>query len=232
MRTAIKAVLLILLLAIGGAMLYAHETNPWQKKLNLETPHKMNELAIAENRLKNWPPELNSKFPELQLVDHTGSGFDLAKLAGKPTLVEIVAMSCAGCQAYSGGNKVGAYGGFPAQREIQSIEEYYERFTGGLKLFDGQVNFVQIIIYNLKLEPTGPEDLAKWRQHFGFDQRQNTYILSGGKALANGASFKMIPGFFLLDKDLIVRFDATGHHPKHNVYTQLLPAVRAYLRPS
>lgn len=35
----------------------------------------------------------------------------------------------------------------------------------------------------------------------------------------------MIPGFFLLDKNMILRGDATGHRPKHNLFTELLAKI-------
>jgi len=40
----------------------------------------------------------------------------------------------------------------------------------------------------------------------------------------------MIPGFFLIDKDFILRSDSTGHRPKHNLYTQLLPELSVLLQ--
>ena len=216
----------MVLLGFAGGILYLQAQDPWVKKRWLETPDRMSALAADDNSVAGWPPKLNAPFPKISLVDHTGSQFDISTLKGKPTLIEIVAMSCAGCQAYSGGNLVGAYGGFPAQSDLQSIDEYFTTYTGGLKLKSDKINFVQIIIYNLKLDPAGPEELAAWRKHFQFDRQPNARVLSGGKALANSASFNMIPGFILLDKDMVVRFDATGHNPRHNLYTELLPAVR------
>jgi hypothetical protein len=35
----------------------------------------------------------------------------------------------------------------------------------------------------------------------------------------------MIPGFQLIDADFVLRFDASGHHPKHDLWRELLPAV-------
>ena len=226
MGTFLRVILLSILLTAAGGFLYLQVQDPWVRKAMLETADRMSDLAGTPNQVAGWPPEVNKPFPAVKFIDHNGAPFDLDSLKGKPTLVEIVAMSCAGCQAYSGGNRVGGYGGFPAQPDLQSIDEYFTCFTGGLDLHSDKINFVQIIIYNLKLEPAGPEELAAWRKHFQFDRSPNTVVLSGGKALANQASFNMIPGFILLDKDLVVRFDATGHNPRHNVYTELLPAVR------
>ena len=226
MGSAFRIVILLAGILVGIGLIYAQPVDPWVRKAMLETADRMGVLAQQPNRVSGWPPKVGSKFPQIELVDHTGARFNLANLAGKPTLVEIVAMSCAGCQAYSGGNRFGGYGGFPAQADMQSIDEYFTRFTGGLKLDSNKLNFVQIIIYNLRLEPAEPKQLEAWRQHFHFDKQINAHVLSGGAALANKDSFNMIPGFLLLDKDQVVRYDATGHTPRHNLYTELLPAVR------
>lgn len=113
---------------------------------------------------------------------------------------------------------------------MRSIEEYFARYTGGRTLHSDDLSFVQIIIYNLHLKAPRPFELAAWRTHFGFDRHPSTFVVSGGEALANQASFKMIPGFLLLDKDQTVLFDATGHAPRHNLYTDLLPAAARLLR--
>ena len=160
----------------------------------------------------------------MHLVDEQEKDFSLDQLRGKPTLVEIVAMSCAGCQAFSGGNQFGGFGGFPAQDDLKSIEHYVKDF-GKTELFSDKINFVQIIIYNLQLKAPTPKELGAWRSHFHLNDHPNTFILSGGEPLASRASFYMIPGFLLLDSNLKVLFDATGHQPKYDLYRQLLPGL-------
>lgn len=223
------ALILSMLLAIACAVAYQWHSDPWKKKARLETPNRMTALASEPSQLLDWPPKLNKTFPSIALHDHQGNKFEVQALKGKPTLIEIVAMSCAGCQAFSGGNSYGGYGGFPAQAGLKSIDQYVLEYSGGVCLESGEVNFIQIIIYNQKLEPATPSDIAEWRDHFKLHRAPNWYVLTGGRPLANQDSFKMIPGFLLLDKDLVVRYDATGHHPRHNLYTELLPAVRRYL---
>ena len=39
------------------------------------------------------------------------------------------------------------------------------------------------------------------------------------------ATYRMIPGFQLVDRDFVLRSDSTGHRPTHNLYTELLPMV-------
>ena len=229
MGTYIRVTVLALLLGAGGGLAYLRFNDPWMKKARLESYERMSELAQTPNSVEGWPPKIGKHFPQIALVDHTGNPFDLKRLSGKPTLMEIVAMSCSGCQAWSGGKRYGNYGGFPAEPDLDSIDVYFKRFTGGLDLDSDKLNFVQIIIYNLRLEPAGPEDLESWRKHFHFDSQSNAYVLSGGAPLANQDSYNMVPGFLLFDKDMVLRFDATGHAPRHNLYTELLPAVRGML---
>lgn len=38
-------------------------------------------------------------------------------------------------------------------------------------------------------------------------------------------NFAMIPGFHLVDRDFILRRDATGHRPRHSLFGDLLPMV-------
>jgi len=235
MRNA-RILLLIFLVAAGLVWLFATDGSvadsdkPWLRKARLETASRMSSLSTAPNTLKNWPPTVNEKFPNLQLYDHEGKSFLMESLRGKPVLIELVAMSCAGCQAFSGGNDFGGFGGFPAQANLGSIERYYDDYTGGNQLFSGDVSFVQLVVYNLNLNAPSAEELALWKDHFKLSTHDNAYVVSGGKALANRASFKMIPGFLLLGTDLKVLYDSTGHTPRHNLFTELLPAVPLLLR--
>lgn len=235
MRTNPLRLLLVALLlgalSYLGLDLYAESKDPWRKKARLESADRMAQLAQAPVTLADWPPVVGQRFPEVAFYDHEGQSFNLQLLRGKPVLLEFVAMSCAGCQAFSGGNTHGGFEGFAVQSDLQAIEEYLPRFSAGLRLDDAGFSFVQIIIYNLALRAPSARELAAWRAHFQFDNHANTFILAGGEALANQASFKMIPGFMLLDSELKVLFDSTGHQPRHNLYRELLPALGGLLRP-
>ena len=218
-----------LIVAVIGAsyLLYNAEQNKsgYERKAAIETPNNMARIGAAENKLSNWPPKVDQVFPDVALIDHTGKPFSFEQLRGKPTLIEMVAMTCGGCEGFSGGNKYGGFKGFAVQESLGSIDDYFKQYTGGLELFDGPVNFVQIVVYDLKLNAPQPDELALWREHFKLDGHSNVYIVTGGEPLANKDSFKMIPGFLLLDKDGVVKFDAAGHYPKHDLFRQLLPGV-------
>lgn len=219
------------LLAVGVSTL-AYQYRPrhgWEKKAWVETADRMQALAAVPNRVAGWPPTIGAPFPDVGLFDQKGQPFHLSSLKGKPVLVEFLAMTCAACQAWSGAHVKGPFDDLAAQTDMKSIEEYFKTYTGGIDLFDGSVNFVQLIVYDTSLRPPRPEHLDAWREHFGFDKRPNVYVVSGGEPLANGDSFMRVPGFLLVDKGGIVRYDALGHTPKHNLYTELLPAVPGLL---
>ncbi len=226
------AIFLLVDILILGLFFYSRENasvsdlRGYKKKVAIETPNKMAKIAAVKNDLSNWPPKLNQKFPEVPLIDHRGNSFSMEKLSGKPTLIEFVAMTCAACQAWSGAHKHGTFENLAAQQDLSSIEDHYKEYTSGLDLFDGSINFVQLIIYDTALEAPTAEKIDSWRKHFKLDQHKNTYVVTGGKALTNQESFKRIPGFMLLDKNGIIRFDALGHTPVHNFYTELLPTVK------
>ncbi len=46
----------------------------------------------------------------------------------------------------------------------------------------------------------------------------------------NQVSYKMIPGFQLIDPEFVLRADSTGHHPKHDLFTELLPRLGEMVR--
>ena len=58
-------------------------------------------------------------------------------------------MTCAGCQAFAGGNEFGPYGGLASQPNLLSFEKYFQQYTG-LDLYSGEVNYVVVIVYNDK----------------------------------------------------------------------------------
>jgi len=64
-----------------------------------------------------------------------------------------------------------------------------------------------------------------WARHYNFDKRDNVFVLVGDQRFINQASYDMIPGFFLIDQNFILRSDSTGHHPKYNLFTHLLAMV-------
>ena len=218
--------LVIAIIAVTALSYASPKQRGWAKKHAVETSASMATIAAIPNTLSNWPPVLGKSFPDVKLFDHEGKEFSFNSLKGKPVLIEFVAMTCAACQAWSGAHKHGVFDGFAAQEGLEDIERYFKDYTPELDLFDGTVSFVQLINYDTALEAPTPESLARWRKHFQFDGHPNVYIVSGGEPLRNKETFVRTPGFLLLDKNLIIQFDALGHTPHHDLFRELLPGVR------
>ncbi len=43
--------------------------------------------------------------------------------------------------------------------------------------------------------------------------------------------YNLIPGFQLIDRDFVLRYDASGHHPRDSLWDDLLPAIPRLLNP-
>jgi len=180
--------------------------------------------SFAGDRAK-WPPKLGQAFPDIAFVNYDGTEIRLSQFKGKVVLVEPVGMTCTACNAFSGGNRVGGIRDVRPQGDLGSLEDYIYDYCGGVTLQHPDLVLVQVLLYDLTLEAPDLEDARIWAEHFGFDRDPNVYVVVAKGDLRSDASWKMIPGVQLVDTDSVVRYDATGHRPRHNLWTQLLPAV-------
>ena len=185
--------------------------------------------ASAEEAPNYWPPQIGMKMTDLLLQDQNGNPLRTTDLKGSVILVEYVGMSCPACQAFSGASRMGAYGGVVPQPGVKSIEEFVALYGKGIQLTDERLIFVQILLYDLNLQAPTQADARQWAAHFGFDRAQNQIVLAGTKELLGDAAYNLIPGFQLVDKNFIVRSDSTGHHPKENLFTTLIPMISQLL---
>ncbi len=176
-----------------------------------------------------WPPVVGEAYPDLRLLDRNGDVVSLSDFRGKILLIEPIGMTCPACQAFAGAHRKGGFGGVSPQGGLESIEAYFPQYTGGVSLSDDRIVYVQLLLYNMRMGAPSVEDVRAWTEHFAADS-SNTYVLAGSKDLLGTGSYNMIPGFQLVDKKFILRSDSTGHHPKHNLYTELLPMVPDVLR--
>ena len=173
----------------------------------------------------SWPPQVGKKFPNVDFIDAEGNKVRLAQFKGKILLVEMIGMSCSACNAFSGALERGGFSGIIPQPGLPSIHKLIADYSGGVSLDDSRIHFVQILLYNLQMKAPSPRDLKLWAEHFGFDKQKNVTILGGTPELIGPASYNLIPGFQLVDKNLILRSDSSGHHPRDNLYTKLLPML-------
>jgi hypothetical protein len=171
-----------------------------------------------------WPPVLNEEYPDLQLVDQTGKLTRLSEFRGKTILVELVGTPCGACQAFSGGHQYGKFRGGKCQANLESIDIYAERY-GNFDLKSKNVVLVQVLLFDESMQAPTAEDAAAWAKHFRMDRAKNQIVLAGVPAMATRQTYDMIPGFHLINRDFKLDRDSTGHNPRHNLYTDLLPRM-------
>lgn len=177
-----------------------------------------------------WPPVIGKAFPDFELYDQDGRKARVSDFKGKVIFIEYVGMNCPACQAFSGAHLRGAYQNNAVQQGLQSIEEYFPQYARGVNLKNEGMVFLQILLYDMQLGAPKAKDAQKWARHFGFTKSQNQYVLVPTRDMRGNASYNLIPGFQLIDRDFIVRSDSTGHNPQDNLYTELLPMVPGLLK--
>jgi hypothetical protein len=186
--------------------------------------------AVAQSQPDfEWPPRLHETYPDLKLMDQEGEITRLSDYRGKPILIEPIGMSCPGCQAFCGAHERGGYNGVSPQSGLESIDRLvrkHSRFT----LSDSEVVHVHLLLYNLNMQAPHPKEAKDWARHFNRDKSKNQLVMVGIPAMIGDASYNMIPGFQLIDRDFVLKVDSTGHHPRHDLFRQLLPQLGSMVR--
>lgn len=178
-----------------------------------------------------WPPVVGERYPDLQLMDVRGERISLSSLAGRVILLEPVGMDCPACQGFAGANRpeVGSFGDVRPQAGLPEVREMLEQYAH-VDPYDDRLVYVQLLLYDMKRAGAPTLDVARrWAEHFGIADLPDTYVLVGEPYLIGPASFRMIPGFQLIDRDFVLRYDAGGHHPVHDLWRELMPAVGGLL---
>lgn len=174
-----------------------------------------------------WPPVVGQPYPDLELLDRDGKPVRLSKWRGKVILLEPVGMDCPACQGFAGGNEKGAFGNAQVQGSAWVIEKLLEGWGHGVELGDRDLVYVQLLLYDLHKGPPTPADAAAWDDHFDVKSRFGRVLVPIGD-LRNKASYDLIPGFQLIDRNFVLRKDASGHRPTHG-YDELFGAIQSLL---
>ncbi|MBX9667693.1 MAG: FAD-dependent oxidoreductase, partial [Candidatus Obscuribacterales bacterium] len=177
-----------------------------------------------------WPPALNNYYPDMELIDQDGKRLRLSSLRGKIIIVEPIGMSCPACQAFAGANKPGArsYANVAPQGGLKSFEEYLSDYTG-TTLASNKIVFVQLLLYSTSMQAPTVQEAQAWANTFGMKTSLNKYVLVGQQNMIGTASYNMIPGFQLIDKNFVLRSDSTGHRPQNDLYSHLFPTLKKLL---
>lgn len=106
------------------------------------------------------------------------------------------------------------------------------RTYGGVSLDDERIVFVHLLLYGFDMEAPSVADAREWAEHYGINGRPNHLVLVGDPRMQGGASFRMIPGLQLVDRDFVLRYDSAGRGAPHDLWTDLWPAVAGMLAES
>ncbi len=176
-----------------------------------------------------WPPAKGQPFPALELLDIHGASVQLSSLAGKVLIVEPVGLSCPGCQAYSGGAHAGGFRGVEPQPGLLSIDDLLA--SRGIDPAHPDLVLVQLIFYDMSAAaaPT-VADARAWAEHFGLDRRPNTVVLVGDERYVSPETYSIIPGYYVVDRELQVVGDLTSATPPDD-HDAVLGALAALLGP-
>ncbi len=186
-------------------------------------------LSKQSIQVNSWPPVLNQSYPDIELIDQEGEEFKLSYLKGKVIIVEPIGMNCPACQAFSGGHEYGAYRKNRVEEYSYSFSKIFPLYSEGLKLPGKDIVFVQLLLYNEYMGKPTPNDARKWAKHFELNKNDNHIVAVSNIDLRGDDSFKLIPGFQLIDKNFVLRIDSTGHNPKHDLYKQLIPMTKKFV---
>jgi len=195
-------------------------------RLPSENAHESGEDTSTTDRLVEfWPPIDGQRYPDLVLEDSHGQLVRLSDHAGKVILVELAAVPCEGCQAFSGGHQYGGFAGIGVQPGLDSIHQYAREIASINLTSSEDVLFVQLLLYGKGMGAPTSEETRAWAEHFRIHDSDHQFVLRGDSSMVNHTTYSMIPGFHLIDRDFILRSDSCGHQPKANLYTDLLPKL-------
>jgi hypothetical protein len=192
-----------------------------------ETKYTKETSFIVTQTPSQWPPKKYYEFPDFEFKDIHGNKHHLTELKGKWVLVEPIGMNCPACLAFSGAHHVGTLSGISPQNGLLSIEEYLTQ--GKIDIHDERIQLVQLLLYDLNMKGPQFEEATLWRNKFDIGKNDHHWVISGGNIMQNQASFDMIPGYYLLDTNGYVISDSTGHNPKDNLFSQLIPLLNQKL---
>ncbi len=172
-----------------------------------------------------WPPRLGMVYPDLVLPNQDGKPTRLSSFKGKVILIEPIGMSCPACQAFVGGGKpkVGGFQGCNPQQGMPDFADYCA--SRNISLDNPDLVLVQLLLYSPSMGAPSISEAQAWDRHFSVSKHRNRVILLADSSFINNASYNMIPGFQLVDRNFILAVDAAGHAPRNNLWEELVPQL-------
>ncbi len=191
------------------------------------TPH------INKNLPEVWPPKMNTKYPDIELLDQAGKEVKISDFKGKVILLEFIDITSPISQAQSGAGLIGAYPAMVNQdvdKHSMPISDLLRRETmGSLMLPHDDIMQVKVIIYGRDGGAGSRDDAMNWADHFDFKTSDNVIVAVPKKDMRGDETSSVLTGFQLIDKNMILRVDSAGVMPKHNLKMTLVPLVSKLL---
>ncbi len=181
-----------------------------------------------------WPPKMNKPYPDFEMFDQEGKEFTFSSLKGKVIVVEYIDVSSPISQAQSGAGLFGPYYGSSSS----DIDKYAKPFAEVLRKNTGQgfvlphdsIIELKIIVYGEGGGAGTRDDAQRWAEHFHLKKSDNVIVAVPKKDIRDERTDKIITGYQLVDKNLILRVDSAGPEPKHNLALTLVPLVPKLVR--
>ncbi len=225
-------VVLLGLIFLSGIAIEANKKPPEEIERILKERREFYEALrkgepVNKNLPNPWPPKMNQKYPDIDLIDQSGGDFRLSDLKGRVLLVEYIDMSSPASQAQSGGALFGAYGATTYVDEVsEPISDVLRQSTGGaISLPHPHILEVKIIVYGDGGGQASRDDAQNWASHFSLKQEEGVIVAVPVKDIRDHATNELIIGYQLVDKNMMMRVDSTGVEPTHSLKMTLAPLV-------
>jgi hypothetical protein len=213
----------VVLFLIGAALLFVELRDPTPAERRPAQPAHVGEIG--------WPPVLDQPYPPLVLLGIDDQWHALADLKGRPVLIHVIGMGNPASNAWAGAGDDPERGfrGVIPQVGLGTLRENLQQHAGGVALDDPRFAVVHLLLADPAGHAPSVADAREWAARFGVDGLRNHLALVGDARLATAAGLAMVPGFQLLDRDLVLRRDSTGEQPKHDLHRDLLPELARML---
>lgn len=231
----IRALFAIMLFFVIVSMIYAGRDRPPPEVRDKIRRQMVAELygldANFENYPKPWPPAMNQTYPDYELVDHEGKQFKISDHQGKIVIIEMVDVFSPLSLAYSGAAQYGLFG------KADSFDQYAksigallaEQSEGAKSLPHPEVVTIKVIINGAEGGQATVNDAEKWAEFYRLSKENNVIVAVPVKDMRGKTTDGIVPGYQLLDKEMVLRVDAAGPVPKHNLEMTLVPYLSKML---
>ena len=225
---------LLLLVAIATAAILTVYFRTEVTEASVEGPPRAevtnSSVATPPRAGVDWPPQLDQPYPDLELINHAGQSVRMSDFKGKVIVVEYIGMTCPACQA-SAERMRREHTGTSSHKEGLGRSRIISQAQPAACLWKmTESSSFRCCSTACPWGAPTPEDAKDWARHFQMDRPKNHLVLAGKEELLGQASYDMIPGFQLIDKQFVLRSDSTGHRPRHNLWRELLPLVPKLLK--